>query len=245
MKHIILPDSRQRSLAFYLAMEEFVASRFEGEAFFVWQSEPTVIYGRNQVLENEVNMAYCLEHGVEVVRRKSGGGCVYSDKGNIMISYISERGEVREVFDRYLDALTGFLRTLGVPAEKSGRNDVLVNGRKVSGNAFHQLPDRSIVHGTLLYSTDFDALEQALLPPVEKLQRHGVDSVRQRVMNLSELLPMPIDVLKSALVGHFCDSVTVLSDDDVKAIEKIQEDYIVITTNTDNNGRKSFENLSL
>lgn len=228
MKHIVLPDSRQRSLAFYLAMEEFVASRFEGEAFFVWQSEPTVIYGRNQVLENEVNLSYCREHGVEVVRRKSGGGCVYSDKGNIMLSYVSRRGDVSEVFERYLDALTACLRTLGLDAYKSGRNDVMIGDRKVSGNAFHQLPDRSIVHGTLLYSTDFDALEQALLPPVEKLLRHGVESVRQRVMNLSELLPMPIDVLKTALVRHFCDSEAVLSDDDLKAIEKIQEDYFVI-----------------
>ena len=229
MKHIILPDSRQRSLAFYLAMEEFVASRFEGEAFFVWQSEPTVIYGRNQVLENEVNMSYCQEHEVEVVRRKSGGGCVYSDKGNVMISYVSERGVVSEVFERYLDALVGFLRVLGVPAEKSGRNDVLVNGRKVSGNAFHQLPDRSIVHGTLLYSTDFDALEQALLPPVEKLQRHGVESVRQRVMNLSEILSCGIETIMDALTKHFCDSEAVLSEEDVKAIEKIQEDCFVIT----------------
>ena len=229
MKHIILPDSRQRSLAFYLAMEEFVASRFEGEAFFVWQSEPTVIYGRNQVLENEVNMSYCQEHEVEVVRRKSGGGCVYSDKGNIMISYISERGVVSEVFERYLDALVGFLRVQGIPAEKSGRNDVLVNGRKVSGNAFHQLPDRSIVHGTLLYSTDFDALEQAIKPPVEKLQRHGVESVRQRVMNLSEILSCGVEAIKGLLTRHFCDSEVILSKADVESIEKIQEDYFVIT----------------
>ena len=229
MKHIILPNSRQRSLAFYLAMEEFVASHVEGEAFFVWQSEPTVIYGRNQVLENEVNMTYCQEHEVEVVRRKSGGGCVYSDKGNIMISYISERGVVSDVFERYLDALVGFLRVQGIPAEKSGRNDVLVNGRKVSGNAFHQLPDRSIVHGTLLYSTDFDALEQAIKPPVEKLQRHGVESVRQRVMNLSEILSCGVEAIKGSLTGHFCDSEVILSKADVESIEKIQEDYFVIT----------------
>ena len=229
MKHIILSDDSQRSLAFYLAMEEFVASNVEGEAFFVWQSDPTVIYGRNQVLENEVNMSYCREHGVEVVRRKSGGGCVYSDKGNIMVSYVSERGVVNEVFERYLDGLTAFLRSIGVLAEKSGRNDILVNGRKVSGNAFHQLPDRSIVHGTLLYSTDFDALQQALLPPVEKLQRHGVESVRQRVMNLSEVVQMPIDTLKKALVDYFCDSEMLIGPDDIKAIEEIQKDYPVIS----------------
>lgn len=228
MTNILLPDSRQRSLAFYLAMEEFVAGRFEGEAFFVWQSEPTVIYGRNQVLENEVNISYCREHGVQVVQRRSGGGCVYSDKGNIMISYIAGRGEVSAVFDRYLSALTDFLRSLGVPAEKSGRNDVLVDGRKVSGNAVQQLPGRTIAHGTLLHSTDFDALEQAIMPPVEKLQRHGVESVRQRVMNLSEVLAISVDELKQALVEHFCDSSVALTASDVTEIEKIEKEYKTI-----------------
>ena len=229
MKHVILPDDVRRSLAFYLAMEEFVAREIEGEAFFVWRVEPTVIYGRNQVLENEVNLEYCREHGVDIVRRKSGGGCVYSDLGNIMVSYISRRGDVSEVFDRYMTALTEALRALGVPAEKSGRNDILVEGRKVSGNAFHQLPDRSIVHGTLLYSTDLEALTEAIRPPVEKLQRHGVESVRQRVMNLSEyvaLMTEPDDALKSPealeeyLLRYFTDGEIHLDENDLGIIAR-------------------------
>ena len=229
MKHVILPDDVRRSLAFYLAMEEFVAWDIEGEAFFVWRVEPTVIYGRNQVLENEVNLEYCREHGVDIVRRKSGGGCVYSDLGNIMVSYVSRRGDVSEVFDRYMTALTEALRALGVPAEKSGRNDILVEGRKVSGNAFHQLPDRSIVHGTLLYSTDLEALTEAIRPPVEKLHRHGGESVRQRVMNLSEyvaLMTEPDDALKSPealvkyLVGYFTDGDILLDENDLGVIAR-------------------------
>lgn len=229
MKHVILPDDVRRSLAFYLAMEEFVAREIEGEAFFVWRVEPTVIYGRNQVLENEVNLEYCREHGVDIVRRKSGGGCVYSDLGNIMVSYISRRGDVSEVFDRYMTALTEALRALGVPAEKSGCNDILVEGRKVSGNAFHQLPDRSIVHGTLLYSTDLEALTEAIRPPVEKLQRHGVESVRQRVMNLSEyvaLMTEPDDALKSPealeeyLLRYFTDGEIHLDENDLGIIAR-------------------------
>jgi len=229
MKHVILPDDVRRSLAFYLAMEEFVAREIEGEAFFVWRVEPTVIFGRNQVLENEVNLEYCRKHGVDVVRRKSGGGCVYSDLGNIMVSYVSRRGDVSEVFDRYMTALTEALRALGVPAEKSGRNDILVEGRKVSGNAFHQLPDRSIVHGTLLYSTDLEALTEAIKPPVEKLQRHGVESVRQRVMNLSEyvaLMAEPDDALKSPealeeyLVRYFTDGEIHLDENDLGLIAR-------------------------
>jgi lipoyltransferase/lipoate-protein ligase len=234
MKHVILPDDVRRSLAFYLAMEEFVAREIEGEAFFVWRVEPTVIFGRNQVLENEVNLEYCREHGVDIIRRKSGGGCVYSDLGNIMVSYISRRGDVSEVFDRYMTALTEALRALGVPAEKSGRNDILVEDRKISGNAFHQLPDRSIVHGTLLYSTDLEALTEAIRPPVEKLQRHGVESVRQRVMNLSEYVDTmtdPSDALKSPeameeyLVGYFTDEEVRLDENDVEKIKLITDTY--------------------
>ena len=234
MKHVILPDSVRRSLAFYLAMEEYVAREVEDEAFFVWRVEPTVIFGRNQVLENEVNLEYCSEHGVDVVRRKSGGGCVYSDLGNIMLSYVSRRGDVSEVFDRYMTALTEALRALGVPAEKSGRNDIMLEGRKISGNAFHQLPDRSIVHGTLLYSTDLEALTEAIRPPEEKLRRHGVESVRQRVLNLSEYVASmtdPDDALKSPealeeyLVGYFTDGEIVLNENDIEKIKLITDTY--------------------
>ena len=234
MKHVILPDSVRRSLAFYLAMEEYVAREVEDEAFFVWRVEPTVIFGRNQVLENEVNLEYCSEHGVDIVRRKSGGGCVYSDLGNIMVSYVSRRGDVSEVFDRYMTAMTEALRSLGVPAEKSGRNDIMLEGRKISGNAFHQLPDRSIVHGTLLYSTDLEALTEAIRPPEEKLRRHGVESVRQRVLNLSEYVASmtdPDDALKSPealeeyLVGYFTDGEIVLNENDIEKIKLITDTY--------------------
>ena len=232
MKNVILPDSERHSLAFYLAMEEFVARKFEEETFFVWRVEPTVIIGRNQDLEAEVNIEYCESHGVRIVRRKSGGGCVYSDLGNIMISYISRRGDVSAVFDRYLSELTACLVSLGLQAEKSGRNDILIDGRKVSGNAFHQLPDRSIVHGTMLYDTDMDALEVAIRPPVEKLQRHGVPSVRQRVRNIAELLPrlqhphqalLSVESLEKYIVEYFTDGTLAMTADDVAEIKLMTE----------------------
>ena len=159
---------------------------------------------------------------------------MYSDLGNIMLSYVSGRGVVSEVFDRYMTALADALRALGVPAEKSGRNDILVEGRKVSGNAFHQLPDRSIVHGTLLYSTDLEALAEAIKPPVEKLQRHGVESVRQRVMNLSEYVSgmsepaaglLSPEALEKYLIDYFTDGEICLSESDVEKIELITNTY--------------------
>lgn len=230
MRHVVFPDKRCRSLAFYLAAEEYVAKNVDGDAFFVWRVRPTVIIGRNQVLENEVNTEYCRKAGVQVVRRKSGGGCVYSDMGNLMISYISVRGEVSAVFDRYMSALAASLCFIGLPAVASERNDMMVDGRKVSGNAFHQLPDRSIVHGTLLYSTDLGALTEAIRPPVEKLQRHGVESVRQRVMNLSDYNGVsPVlasaESLENHLVSWFTDGEITLTSEQIAEIEEIEKEY--------------------
>ena len=230
MRHVVFPDKRCRSLAFYLAAEEYVAKNVDGDAFFVWRVRPTVIIGRNQILENEVNTEYCRKAGVQVVRRKSGGGCVYSDMGNLMISYISVRGEVSAVFDRYMSALAASLCSIGLPAVASERNDIMVDGRKVSGNAFHQLPDRSIVHGTLLYSTDLGALTEAIRPPVEKLQRHGVESVRQRVMNLSDYNGVsPVlasaESLENHLVSWFTDGEITLTSEQIAEIEEIEKEY--------------------
>lgn len=242
MKNILLPCGDIRRLSFFLAMEEYVAGKMEDEAFFMWQSEPTVIIGRNQDLEAEVNLEYCKENDIRIVRRKSGGGCVYSDEGNIMISYVSGRGDVSEVFERYLSALTACLSSMGLQACRSERNDVLVDGMKVSGNALHQLPDRSIVHGTLLYSSDFEALEKAIRPPVEKLVRHGIRSVRQRVANLSDCLHdgWTKEKVIAYVTDFFCDSSVMLTEDDVKAVCAMEKQF-----EPHNYGRESFEDLSL
>ena len=191
-----------------LSLQEYLDAerRLSPGEFFVWQSPPTVIYGRNQVLENEVNLAFCREKGIAVVQRRSGGGCVYSDPGNVMVSFVVEPGPVEEIFPRMLGHVAGFLRSLGLDAEVSGHNDILVGGRKVSGNAYYKTPGTDIVHGTLMFDVDLDALENAIRPPAEKLQRHGVASVRQRVANLKPLLeaagnPMDISRFKFLLAA--------------------------------------------
>lgn len=235
MKNVILPLTGIHRLSFFLAMEEYLADSSDDDLFFVWQSDPTVIIGRNQDLEAEVNVGYCRDRGIEIVRRRSGGGCVYSDRGNVMLSYIARRGNVADVFDRFLVKFASCLESMGVPAEKSGRNDIIVEGRKVSGNAFQQLPDRSIVHGTLLYSVDFDVLETSIKPPVEKLARHGVPSVRQRVRNLKEYVEThglaheslrSVESLMDYIVRYFCDGSITLDEDDVRKIEIIEKEYI-------------------
>lgn len=226
MRYISLPDGIRRRLVFYLAMEEYVAAEL-GEGFFLWRVDPTVIFGRNQDMEAEVNLEYCREHGIQCYRRKSGGGCVYSDPGNVMISYVVPSGGVNDVFREYLDRLCSTLSSLGLDAVSSSNNDVLIGGRKVSGNAFFVHPSASIVHGTLLYDADFAELTKAITPSREKLESHGVKSVRQRVANLKDFgLPISMEGLMSALKSSFTDSEYILAPSDIAAIEKIEAAYL-------------------
>lgn len=225
MRHIILPDDKPRRLVFYLSMEEY-AARMLGGGFFLWQSRPTVIIGRNQDLEAEVNLPYCKEHSIDVYRRKSGGGCVYSDEGNLMLSYIVPGISVEGIFSDYLALLADSLKALGFEAVVSSHNDVLINGKKVSGNAFFADRGMSTVHGTLLCNSDFSVLEKAITPSHEKLASHGVKSVRQRVANLSELgLCLGIPELKAFFIERFCDDEYILSQEDVEAIEELEKSY--------------------
>ncbi|MBQ1655805.1 MAG: lipoate--protein ligase family protein [Bacteroidales bacterium] len=225
MDYISLPDEQTRPLSFYLAMEEYVAEVY-GSGFFVWQVDPTVIIGRNQDLETEVNLPFCREHAVRVVRRKSGGGCVYADKGNLMVSFITPERGVDSVFPAFMRRLSAVLQSLGANAFVSGHNDVLVGGRKVSGSAFFVHPSSSIVHCTLMHSVDLDMLQNAITPPAAKLARHSVQSVRQRVANLTEFLPkLETGALKDALRAAFCSGERPLSAAELEAIKELEKSY--------------------
>ncbi len=225
MKGIFLPSADERPLSFYLAMEEYVAATL-GSGFFVWSVAPTVIIGRHQDLRAEVNLSYCESHGIDIVRRKSGGGCVYADKGNLMISYITPRKGVEAVFAEYLDSLAALLSGMGLDAVRTQHNDITVGGSKVSGNAFFVHPSASIVHGTLLHSVDMDAMQNAITPSREKLSRHAVASVRARVANLVELgFGLSMQQLSQAVMDWFCLDSLVLGQNDIEAIKLIQKSY--------------------
>ena len=185
MKYVALPSEEQHILPFYLAMEEYVARRLAAdEYFFMWQVEPTVIFGRNQLLDTEVDVEYCRANGIGVYRRKSGGGCVYADMDNIMFSYITPTVNVNFTFNNYMLMVEHLLQKLGVDAKTTGRNDILIEGKKVSGNAFYHLPGRSIVHGTMLYDTDIEKMLRSTTPSRTKLKSKGVESVRQHITTL-------------------------------------------------------------
>ena len=228
MKHVTLPEDKLRRLSFYLAMEEYLAREKNrgDDLFFMWQVLPSVIFGRNQDIESEVNLEYCRTHGIQTFRRKSGGGCVYADMSNVMLSYVTRSDEVTTTFTRYLQMVTHMLAELGLPATSTQNNDILVGERKVSGNAFYHIPGHSIVHGTMLFDTDMEHMLHAITPPQAKLDSHGVKSVRQRITLLKDHSDITIPEFKRFAVEHLCDKEMQLTDEDVKAIEELEQEYL-------------------
>ncbi len=193
----------------YLDKEQELVKSVQEPTLFTWIVSPTVIYGRHQSAEIEVNEAYCREHGIAVVQRKSGGGCVYADEGNLMISYVepsdfSRQHSDQNTFARFLAMMAQALQAKGLPAVTTAHNDILVDGRKVSGCACFTGPTGTIVHGTLLYDVNLEAMLQALTPGTDKLAKHGVASVRQRVANLRELTTAfeSIHALRAYIEGY-------------------------------------------
>jgi lipoic acid synthetase/lipoate-protein ligase A len=168
----------------YLALEAEMVNTVTEPVFFTWVVPPTVIYGRHQQAEVEVNEAYCREHGVAVVQRQSGGGCVYADEGNLMISYISPSTHSQDEYAFYMQRLAETLQTLGYDAVTTQHNDILVGEHKVAGTACYTTPTGTVVHACMLYDVNLEALQQAITPSAEKLAKHAVASVRQRVVNL-------------------------------------------------------------
>ena len=171
----------------YLAMETDMVKTIQEPTVFTWVVSPTVIYGRHQCAEAEVNEAYCHAHGIAVVQRQSGGGCVYADRGNLMISCVSPSTRSQEVFDQFLVLLSGALRQLGYEAVTTAHNDVLVGDRKVCGTACYTTPTGTVVHASMLYDVNLTDLEAAITPSEAKLAKHAVASVRQRVRNLRDI----------------------------------------------------------
>ena len=227
MKYVALPFTETRRLSFYLAMEEYAARHFdEPDYFFMWQVEPTVIIGRNQVLENEVNIDYCRSHDIKVFRRKSGGGCVYADRDNVMLSFVSSEENVGLAFNRFINMVLLVLRKMGIEATGTSHNDVLIGGLKVCGTACYHVDGKSIVHSTMLYDTNMQHMTHAITPSQEKLQKKGIESVRQRVTLLKDHTTMSLDEIKALIRHTLCTDERLLTAGEVAAIEQLEQSYL-------------------
>ncbi|MBF1618541.1 lipoyl synthase [Prevotella sp.] len=227
MKYILLPKPDTiHQLPFYFAVEEYVARHYTDDDYFMgWRVNPTVMLGRNQLIDNEVNTDYCKEHKIDIFRRKSGGGCIYADKGCIQFSYISRSVNANEAFADYMQRMADLLKGLKIDAQLSGRNDILINGTKVSGCAFYQLSNRSVLHNSLLFDTQLDHLSNALTPAKEKLQSKGVASVRQRVTNVATYTQLDILTFMDYVQQEMCGTEMLeLTEEDMKGVAEIEKE---------------------
>lgn len=173
-----------------LAAEEWLLRNSEDDIVMLWQNAPSIIIGKNQNLYFEADAALAAERGVKIARRITGGGAVYHDLGNVNYSFITSRDRAEVLDFAYFTApILKALDALGVKAELSGRNDLLLDGLKFSGNAQTATETRILHHGTLLFDSELSAMQGILRPAPEKLAKRGIQSVRSRVTNLRPFLP--------------------------------------------------------
>lgn len=215
-----------------LALEEYVfrSGAPDEPILLLWRNEPSVIVGRYQNTVEEINTDYIRKYDIRVVRRITGGGAVYHDLGNLNYSFIVPTRQSTVDFSAFAAPLVQALADLGVKAELSGRNDVLVEGRKFSGCAQYHQSGRTLHHGTILFDSDLECVSQALRVKPAKIESKGVKSVRSRVGNLGPYLPPGTTVLgfRDLLFQEFSRMYQLheeaLSPDDLAAIRRLQQE---------------------
>jgi len=224
--HLILIETKgSHDPQINLAEEEFILKNLDKDQTYLlfYINEPSIIIGRNQNTMEEINHQYVKEHGIHVVRRLSGGGAVYHDLGNLNFSIITnDDGESFRNFSRFTEPVIKALQKLGVNAELSGRNDITVEGRKISGNAQFAYKGRIFNHGTLLFDSEIEHVVSALNVNQEKIQSKGIKSIRSRVTNISEFLDqkMTTEEFKQQLLKYLFEGY-----DQIPTYRLTKQDY--------------------
>ena len=190
---MIIIQNKSTEPYFNMASEEYLSDHLTEDIFMLWQNEKAVIIGKNQNAFAELDKAFIDSRGIKAVRRLTGGGAVFHDIGNVNYTFITAKGDNSLDFARFCAPVIDALKELGVNAELTGRNDIAVDGFKISGNAQCVRGERFIHHGTLLFDADLGVMAGALRPDPLKLQSKGIDSVRSRVTNLRPLLSKQLD----------------------------------------------------
>lgn len=207
-----------------LAMEEYVLKHLPSDDsyFLFYVNDPSIIVGKNQNTIEEVNKQYVDEQHIHVVRRISGGGAVYHDKGNLNFSFVTnDDGNSFHNFKKFTEPIVQALQSMGVDAEMTGRNDIQVGSAKISGNAMVKVKDRMFSHGTLMLNSDLEEVQNALKVNPKKIQSKGVKSVRKRVANIEEFLdePITIDQFKQIILR------TLFGEHEVEEYHLTEEDW--------------------
>ena len=215
---------------FNLASEEYLLKHTDRFYIYLWINEPAVIVGVNQNASAEVNFSFVKENQIKVVRRLTGGGAVYHDLNNICYTVIAPYKEGENYYRKFTAPVIEYLSSLKIKAEFTGRNDLVVDGKKISGNAQTVYKDRIMHHGTLLFDTDTSVLSSALNPSKLKVESKGIKSVKSRVVNIRSLLKndMGMDEFKNGLIEHFlknCERTEFSAEDKAKIESLVNTKY--------------------
>ena len=217
---------------FNLAAEEYVLKNFSDNCFMLWRNEPSVIVGRHQNTLAEINIDYVKQNHIKVVRRLSGGGAVFHDLGNLNFTFIENAKNEKIIdFQKYTQPIVAVLQSLDIDARFEGRNDLVIEGKKFSGNAEHVFRGRVLHHGTLLYASELTGLSGALNAQPAKFTGKAIQSVRSRVTNISSHLKKPLeleefrDLLLRYMMKNHPDSILYsYTKDDIAAISKLRDE---------------------
>lgn len=218
-----------------LAIEEYILKNMDIEKdsyLLFYINEPSIIIGKNQNTVEEIDTEYVDKNGIHVVRRLSGGGAVYHDTGNLNFSFITkDDGQSFRNFKKFTEPVVEALATMGVKAELLGRNDLLVDGKKVSGNAQFATHGRMFSHGTLMFDTEIEEVVNALRVKKDKIESKGIKSIRSRVTNIKDYMEKDmtiedfrLEILKSIFGGKENIQYKQLTDDDWKKIHELSEE---------------------
>lgn len=223
--------------SFNLSSEEYLFSQKNEEYLLLYVNDPSVIIGSNQAVLNEVDLDFCIDNGIPVIRRLSGGGAVYHDSGNINYSFIhSKTGE--PLSTRFLNPIIETLHSLEIPVVIGKRKDIWLNGYKISGTASHISRGRELHHGTLLYDTDLDALEKALTSKHENIIKRATASVPSPVKNIKTFLlerngeapdkSVFINIIIKRLLTYFkIEELTELQKKDIELVEELRKNKYI------------------
>ena len=222
-----------RDAAFHFSVEELFTRYIKKTkpVLMLWQADKTVMLGNNQIVEAELDKEFAESSAIQIVRRSSGGGAIYTDTGTVLYTLIEPITEEAKTHREKLAANIIFaLKEMGVTARREGRNDILVEGRKISGLAQYTVGNHVCTHGSLLYDTDLEVLTRVLKPNEEKLHPKGITSIRSRVTTIKPYIPenfkVPefIDALKKALLSDKDFELYELNVDELIKVNRIKND---------------------
>lgn len=227
--------NNNNSCFFNHAAEEYLMNNFHDEVFMLWVNKPSILIGRNQNTLTEINYQYVKDNNIDVVRRLSGGGAIYNDFGNMNFTFITDRdkenSQVKNSFKKFAFPVIEALQSLGVNAEFTGRNDIIIEGKKFSGNAQYFQKDKLLHHGSILFDCDMSKLSLALKSKAIKFKNKGVKSVGGRVTNILPHLDKAMtlkefrEYLKNYIIDtHNIEKIIEFNKKDIKEIEKISQE---------------------